>query len=247
MIHFPILRTRRLTVQLRELSFRQSIKLAAMPIDAEEAARTAFLRFAVESCKGVEDPVQWTAQERLLGVCHYLAAVRDDGPDFVLGGGGHYSDYLDGTVDTGPENVDVGEVGGDSWRVKRLTGTMAESIERLSGEVEGFAGRLHWLMGGMAVQMVRVGEITPDPDAGEGAFDEHLAARMRVMAEFPASELEALLGLYAKGRDALDHLFCVDFSDTGLVALPKKGGGDLPPVRFPVRAALTRTALEMVW
>lgn len=245
MIHFPILRTRRLTVQLKELSFRQSIRLAAMPVDAEEAARTAFLRYAVESCKGVEDPAQWTAQERMLAVCHYLAAVRDDGPDFELGGGGHYSDYLDGAMDASPDDIDVGEVGGDHWKVQRLTGAMAESIERLSGEIDGLTGRLHWLVGGMAAQMIRLGEIVPGPESGEGAFDEYLAARMRVMAEFPASELEALLELYTQGRAALDHLFCVDFSDTGLVALPKKGGGDLPPVRFPVRAALTRTALEM--
>ena len=245
MIHIPPLRTRRLTVQLKELSIVESITLAAMPIDAEEATCTAFLRRAVASCKGIEDPAQWTVQERMLGVCHYLAAVADDGPDFSLGKG-HYSDYLDGAADMKPGRVDVGEVGGDVWQVQHLTGAAAESIERLAGEVEGVAGRLHWHLGGMAAQMVRAGEAPPDPGEGEGAFDEYLAARMRVMGGFPASDFEALMARYALGRDKLDHLFHVDFSTDGLVALPKKGGGDLPPARFPSRSCFTRMALEMV-
>lgn len=245
MIHFPPLRTRRLTVQLKELSIGESIALAAMPIDAEEAGCTAFLRRAAASCKGITDPAQWTVQERMLAVCHYLAAVADDGPDFSLGRG-RYSDYLDGATDAKPGRVDVGTVGGDAWLVQHLTGAMAESIERLTGEVDGITGRLHWLMGGMAAQMVRASETPPDPADGEGAFDEYLAARMRVMASFPASDFEALMSRYALGRDELHHLFRIDFSANGLMALPKKGGGDLPPARFPFRTCLSRMALEMV-
>ena len=44
MIYFPPLRTRRLTVQLRELSIGDSLTLAAMPGHMEEASTTAFLR-----------------------------------------------------------------------------------------------------------------------------------------------------------------------------------------------------------
>lgn len=244
MIHIPVLRTRRLTVQLKELSLGESIALAAMPVQFEEAACTAFLRRAVVSCKGIEDPAQWTVQERMLGVCHYLAAVADDGPDFSLGEG-RYSDYLDGTADMTPGQVDVGEVGGDAWRMRHLTGVMAESIERMAGEVEGVSGRLHWLLGSMAAQMVRAGETPPDPCEGEGIFDEYLVARMRVMAGFPASDFEVLAVRHAQGRDKLHHLFHTEFSSDGLVALPK-GGGDLPPARFPARTCLTRMALEMV-
>lgn len=244
MIHIPVLRSRRLTVQLKELSIGESIALAAMPLHLEEAACTAFLRRAVVSCKGVEDPAYWTVPERMLGVCHYLAAVADDGPDFSLGEG-RYSDYLDGAADMKPDRVDVGDVGGDVWQVGHLTGAMAESIERMAGEVDGIAGRLHWQLGGMAAQLVRAGETPPDPADGEGAFDEYLVARMRIMAGFPASDFETLMTRYAQGRDKLDHLFHVDFSTDGLVALPK-GGGALPPARFPVRSCLTRMALEMV-
>lgn len=167
MIYFPPLRTRRLTVQLRELSIGDSLTLAAMPGHMEEASTTAFLRCAVDAAKvAVEDPARWTVQERILAVCHYLSATTEDGPDFSLGEG-HYSDYLQGEADiqTSVQAVEVGEVGGDTWHVRHLTGAMAESIERMAGEIEGLSGRLHWLFGAMAAQLVRTGEEVPDAAA----------------------------------------------------------------------------------
>ena len=251
MIHFPILRTRRLTAQLRELSIGESIAIAAMPPHLQEAECTAFLRAAVKSAQGVEDPAQWTVQERILGVCHYLAATAEDGPDFAVGSG-RYSDYLDGgaDVDTKVQQIEVGEVGGDAWLMRHLTGAMAESIERMAGEVLDAGGapipaRLHWILGAMAAQLVRAGESVPDSDAG-GAFDEFLAERMRVMIAFPESDFAALMGLYFDGRDRMHHLFRIEFSDEGIIAIPKGGAAEnLLPARFPVHSCLSRIALDM--
>lgn len=245
MINFPVLRTRRLTVQLRELSIGESIALAAMPVHLAEASCSAFLNKAVASVKGIESPAQWTVQERMLVVAHYLASVSEDGPDFSLGAG-HYSDYLDGAADiaTPVVPIEVGSVGGDTWSIRHLTGAMAESIERMAGECDGMTGRLHWLLAGMAAQMVRSGEAPVDPSDGEGVFDEFLIARMKVFAGYPESDFEVLMALYAGGRDKLNHLFQVEFAPDGLVALAK-GGGDLAPARFPVHACLSRMALEM--
>ena len=248
MIHFPALRTRRLTVQLRELTIGESIAIAAMPLHLEEAACTAFLRFAVQSVKGIEDPANWTVQERMLAVCHYLAATAADGPDFAIGDG-RYSDYLDGATDiqTQAQQIEVGEVGGDTWHIRHLTGAMAESIERMTGEVQGISGRLHWLLGAMAAQMVRAGESVPDASDGEGAFDEFLVARMRVMAAFPESDFSALMALYLGGREKLHHLFMVEFTSDGIMVMPKGGAAaELPPARFPVRTCLSGLALELV-
>lgn len=246
MINFPVLRTRRLTVQLRELSIGESIALAAMPVHLEQANCTAFLRKAVGSVKGIEDPAQWTVQERMLVVCHYLASVHEDGPDFSLGDG-HYSDYLDGATDIAlpVAALGIGAVGGDEWQIRHMTGAMAESIERSMGEVEGVSGRLHWLLGSMAAQLVLVSEVPVEPTSGEGAFDEFLAARMKVIAGYPESDFSDLMARYAEGRDKLHHLLRAEFAPDGLVALPK-GGGALPPARFPVRSCLSRMALEMV-
>jgi hypothetical protein len=205
MIYFPPLRTRRLTLQLRELSIGDSLALAAMPGHMEEASTTAFLRAAVDTSKsaGSDDPANWTVQERILAVCHYLSATTEDGPNFSLGEG-RYSDYLQGEADiqTLAQAVEVGEVGGDTWAVRHLTGAMAESIERMAGEVEGLSGRLHWLFGAMAAQLVRVGEDVPDSTA-EGIFEEHLLSRMRVLKGYPESDFARLMALYLDGRRGL--------------------------------------------
>jgi len=260
LIHFPLLRTRRLTVQLRELTIGESIAIAAMPPHLPEAECTAFLRAAVQSAQGIEDPADWTVQERMLAVCHYLAATAEDGPDFSLGEG-HYSDYLDGAADiqTQIPQVEVGELGGDVWHMRHLTGRMAESIERMAGEVQDaagnpLAGRLHWLLGGMAAQMVRTSETVPDDAVADGAFDEWLVARMRVFSSFPETDFAALMNLYYVGRAKLHHLFRIGFTQDGIVAMPKEqpqAQGEpeahtLSPARFPVRAALSRLALELV-
>lgn len=251
MIHFPVLRMRRLTVQLRELTIGESIKIAAMPVHLEEASVTALLRFAVESVKGkdiIEDPAHWTVQERIMTVCHYLASTSDGEPDFSIGKG-RYTDYLDGGNDSGliETSINIGGVGGDIWHIRHLTGAMAESIERVSGELGGISGKLHWLLGGMASQLTIEGENSLSPTDGEGKFDQFLVNRMKVMAGYPESDFNALLGLYFSGREKLHHLFHIEFSNSGIVSLPKGGAAsDLPPARFPVSTCLSSIVLNLV-
>jgi len=249
MIYFPPLRTRRLTVQLRELSIGDSLALAAMPGHMEEACTTAFLRYVVDAAKvAVEDPARWTVQERILAVCHYLSATTEDGPDFALGEG-HYSDYLQGEADiqTSVQAIELGEVEGDTWHIRHLTGAMAESIERMAGEIEGLSGRLHWLFGAMAAQLVRAGEEVPDAADGEGAFDEFLLSRVMVLKGYPDSDFARLMALYFEGRDKLHHFFKLEFTDDGIVSMPKGGVADnLPPARFPVHTCISRMARELV-
>lgn len=251
MIYYPVLRMRRLTVQLRELSIGESIKIASIPVHLKEASITAMLRFAVESVKGkdiIEDPAHWTVQERIMAVCHYLASISDGEPDFTIGKG-RYSDYLDGGSDSGlmESDINIGEVGGDIWHIRHLTGAMAESIERLSGELDGISGRLHWLLGGMAAQLTIEGENSPNPIDGEGKFDQFLVDRMKVMAGYPESDFNALLGLYFAGREKLHHLFHIEFDNNEIVSLPKGGAAsDLPPARFPVSTCLSRVVLDLV-
>lgn len=250
MIHFPPLRMRRMTVQLREISIGESIAVASMPTHLEQASSTAFLRYAVASTGDLQsDPAGWTVQERLMTICHYLAAVSDDGPDFSVGDDGHYSDYLD--VDLGAsipalgETVPIGVIGGDAWHIGHLTGAMAESVERLSGEIQGISGKLHWMLGCMAAQLQRDDETIPD--ANDGAFDQFLIERMRVFAGFPESDFSSLLGAYMSGRERLHHLFKVEFSDNGLVAIPRGGAAsNLPSARFPVSSCLSQFTRHMV-
>jgi len=244
-IYFPALRTKRLTVQLRELTIGESLQLAAMPPHKPEAVCTAFLRSAVAETKGISDPSQWTVGERLLVIAQYMAATLEDGPDFSLGDG-RYSDYLNGERDIDDVLVDVGEVGGDVWKARHLTGGMAEAIERLDGEVPNITGRLHWLYGAMAAQLVRVSEEVPTPEQGEGAFDEWLLDRMKVLLAYPDSDAELMMGLYLNAREKMQHLFRVDFVADGIVAMPKGGAAvNLPPARFPAHTCLSKFARQM--
>lgn len=244
MLYFPPLRTARLTLTYQELTIGQSIALAGMPPDAEMAGCTAMLRSVCTVEKGPADPGDWTVQERMFALCHYLAVVSDDGPDFAVGDG-RYTDYLDAGRAAVPERSDTFEVQGDAWHAVHLTGAAAEAIERLRGEVEGLNGRLHWLLGGMAAQLRRAGEEAPSPSSAGDAFDQFLVDRMQTFTAFPESAFAQLLAGYHEARFALAHLFDVDFGATGLVAMPKGGADGLPPARFPFASCLTAVARRL--
>jgi hypothetical protein len=244
-VYFPAVRTKRLTVQVRELTIGESLTLAAMPPDRPEQVCTAFLRAAIADVKGIADPIQWTTAERLFVVANYMAATLDDGPDFTLGDG-RFSDYLDGERDIAIELADVGEVGGDVWKARHLTGGMAEAIERLQGEVPVVSGRLHWLYGAMAAQLVREGEDAPRPEDSEGTFDRWLVDRMGTLLSYPDSDAELMMGFYLSAREQLQHLFHLDFVRDGIVAMPKGGVAlTLPPARFPAYSCLSSFARQM--
>ena len=252
MISFPILRTRRLTIQLRELTISETAAIAALSPDAEQAECTAFLRAAVASVsQGESDPAKWTVEERTLAVCHYLAVTSADGPDFSVGDG-HYSDYLDGAKDISSlEAVLLGEFLGDKWSIRPLTGRYAESIERILGEVLDDKGnpipaRLHWTAGAMAASLLRAGEELP-PEGTDGEIDEWLTDRIRVLTAFPERDFIVLLEAFYNGREKISHLFTPVFRADGIAFLPKEGAADdLPLARFPARACLSEIALQMV-
>lgn len=251
MKHFPPLRTKRISVQLKEISIGDAIRISAMPVQADEAGKTAFLRASVETTKGCDpDPARWTVQERTIAVCHYLASILEDGPDFSLSGGvGRYSDYLDGAADIPASMVDapIGEVGGDEWRVAHLLGAHAEAIERTHGSIEGFSGRLHWLMGCMAAQLRRTGEDQgPDPVDMPGEYEDWLIARINTLSGYPESDFADLMGRYLTGREKLHHLIRIEQADDGLICLPKEGAAEgLPPARFPVHTCISRLAHDL--
>lgn len=247
MIHFPILRTRRLTVQLQEISIGNAIAIAGMPEHLEQSECTAFLKAVTKNVSsGPQSPSDWTLQERTMAIAHYMASTLEDGPDFSLKSG-KYSDYLDGAADISPAmtKTPIGEIGGDHWSFRHLTGGMLESIERLSGEIPEFSMRTHWQFGCMAAQLIRDNEELPEINS-DGQFDEWLLKRMQVLKEFPETEFTTLLLGYEAGKEKLHHLFSYDFSDDGIVILPKGGlGGELPPARFRGRSCLSAIAFDL--
>lgn len=242
MKHFPELKTARLSVTLRELSIGQAIAVAGFPNASKEAERTKFLREAIASVgRGPADPAEWTVQERSFCVALYLAATLIDGPDFSVGDH-HYSDYLDAEADGNETITEIGNIGGDDWSVQHLTGGMAEAIERIVGEID-VPARYHWLLGAMSAQLIRAGDEAVEVNSSE--YDQWLLARMRVFNEFPESDFEILLSGYYEGRAVLHHLFDYEFSDDGIVILPRQGGAGISPAVFPVRRCISAVALGM--
>ncbi|MGP5563724.1 hypothetical protein [Vreelandella alkaliphila] len=237
MINFPVLRTKRLTVRMKELAMIDAIALAAIPDYLNEEATTAFLRASIDSVQGVENPEDWTVQERTMAVCHYMASALDDGPDFSLAGGeARFSDYLLGDQDYPDDLIDIGDIEGDRWEVRHLTGAMAGSIERLQGELPKVTGDAHWRIGRMAAQLIPNGKAVPTG----GDIDAAMIERMRVIAGYPESVFARLMGAFEKSRQALDHLFILEADEHGLIALPREGSAaEKPPARFPVSACLT--------
>ena len=242
-INFPVLRTKRLTVKLKELSISESIALAKIPSHLEQAATTEFLNFAIENKSECPPVAEWTIAERTMAICHYLSCVVDDSPDFAVGENGTFMDYLDGekdikTIDT---IIDLGDLGGDFWRIRHLTGWAAETIERLDGAIDGISGRLHWLLGSMAAQLVR-----KDEDCPLNFDEDWLLQRMKVMAALSESDFIALSFMHQSGIEKLHHLFAIDFDDEGIIVLPTtKREVDLPPARFRARSCLSGFSQRM--
>lgn len=249
MKHFPILRAARFTLQLKELSFSAAIAVASIPDHLFEAETTLFLQHAIaEVSQGIADPLDWTVQERMLAVSSYLCSVSDDGPNFAVSGvenSAKYFDYVDMQNDYKLDSVFAGEIGGDQWHLAQLTGRMAESIERLEGEIEGIEPRLHWQLGAMAAQLHIENELPPVFET-DGQYDEWLLGKMRVFFEYPETEFNQLIHAYYLGMAQLKHLFSIKFSDDGIVAeQTSEAVGDLPPARFPTSTCLTPFALAM--
>jgi len=251
MIAFSPLRTRRLAVKLRELSIVNAGTLAAVPPERFEESTTTFLQMVIESADAptvhhVTDPKNWTVQERMLVVGHYLAHTTGEeggGANFMLGDG-YYMDYLNVSRDTPDFPIALGSHGGDEWQISPVTGAMAEAIEQLNGHIPKVAGQLHWMLGAMAAQLVRVGELAPDPTLDSLNYLEWLKNRMQIISEYPESEFLGLYAMRHRGNKLLMHFFETVEIDEGFVALPHEGSEaeSLPPARFPVSACVSEFA-----
>ena len=245
MINIPPLRVKRFTAHMRELSIRDAISLAAIPPDMQHEAASFFIKCAVTKVDGiVQDTDQWTFQERTMVICHYMASTYDDGPDFSLDNGSKYSDYLAGRDFKG-DSVDVGEIEGDQWAARQLTGRLACSIERLTGEVEDVNQYTYWQLALMAAQMV------PNGDAGDDLtdsdLDQFILDRINVIAGFPESSFSILLSKWHAAVEEMQHLIFIAFDSEGVLCLNSDEGGSLGsnPARFPAGSVVTPLARGM--
>ena len=256
MIQFTPMRTKRLTVDLRELSIDDAEALCLMPESLDQAGTTAMLnRIVLDGGRpfpGQEaDPRQWTVQERTFVMAHYMAHTTSDGsPDFAVASG-KFSDYLlDGTDYI--EEISLGVIDGEEILMRPLLGYQAEAIERmlLSGRFR--ANRLSWWAAAMACQMRPANE-EPKEGLSDADYAEWLAVRTEVIRELPESEFAELLFAFLDGTERLAHFFRIVFADDGIAVSPKpvepveEGEvSGLPPARFPVRSTISESSLQIL-
>lgn len=234
MLIFPILRTRRIAVTLREIQLGEAEAICKMPPDLHEATTTEFLRRVADGAQApapgyVTDPRLWTVEERARLVCHYLSQVADSGADFAVGENGKLSDYLRFEADLMTTEVKLGEVAGKQRVLRPLLGWHAELLERSCAE------RGDWLIGVIACQVHDAADAQPDYlQMTDIALLEWLKERMDAVRKLPESDFESIYQAWARGKRDIEHFFISSVSDEGIVFWPQeeKEAGPRSPARF---------------
>lgn len=247
MILFQPLRTRRICVRLRELSIGEAIAICKLPAERHEMVATEFLRMVASAAETpqatyITNPRLWTVQERALLVCHYMAQVSTEGPDFAVGQNGLMSDYVVFDSDIKSETVEVGTVAGEKRVVRPLLGIHAEILERLC------ESRGEWLIGAMACQFSVAGDLEPDLESlGDVKLVEHIESRMEWVRGLPESDFEELLAAYTTAQQGMHHFFDVNFDDAGVIFEPQtnREAGPDHPARFRAVSCISRAAREL--
>jgi len=246
MIIFPHLRTKRLAVRLRELTLGEAIAVCKLPAERHELTTTEFLRFVASAAEApqaryITDPRLWSVEERTLLVCHYLAQVSDDGPDFAVGNTAKLTDYVAFDADLAQDRLELGVVAGKPMAMRPLIGLQAEILERAC------ANRGEWLIGAMACQMLPTGEPEPQwADLSDIQALEWVKERSEAIRALPESDFEALLLAYSDCARKLHHFFAISFDDQGVVCEPSAGeAGNQTPARFRAAACLSGASLRL--
>jgi hypothetical protein len=240
MIHFAPIRTRRLSIRLKEISIGEAVKLCSMSLDRYEATASEFLRMVLDEARcpselHVADPRAWTVQERMWAISSYLCVMQDGDFNFKVGDNAHFTDYLVPNTDYPVKAADLGEIGGDQWTMRPLLGAEAEAIEITQYERGSGSGRLHWISGAMAAQLRRKTEAAaPNALKDFTGYTAWLKERMAVIEKFPESSFTELLRQFWIGQDRLTHFFRIGFDESGVVSLPggKEAGEAIRPARF---------------
>ena len=259
-MHIHPLEINRMTVEMTELTVGQSLSVSHIPSTLYEQQITKMLRYCVTSAIGVDaDPINWTVQERYLAISHYLScsyASDDDGDgyNFTIGSG-NYFDYLDFSLNAPASNetLNIGELGGDNWNIRHLTGAMAEAIETTCGTVDT-SKTVHFLVGSMAAQLFITGEKPPEFELKKDLYD-WMANRIETFLAYPERDFISLLNLFYVYRKQLNHFFDVRDSHNGFVIYSTKkplltnDKGEvvtgLVPTRFLAIPCLTRQVTDL--
>lgn len=238
--------TRRISVEMSEMLIDDVEKLCEIPAVYEQRTVSELLRRIckpIDRPNAVADPRFWSVNERIYVVAGYMAATRDDGPDFPVGAqdsDGHFSDYLL------PDTDYVADIpftyGGESLVFSPLLGYQAEIIESLIAGGAYKSTDYSWWCGAMAACVRDAGE-EPIRYTDDASYEAELVKRITTIRSMPESDFVGLFQAYLGATMAGAHLVHAITSSYGVIASPvtepKEGVPELAPARFPAHSCIS--------
>jgi hypothetical protein len=238
--------TRRISVEMSELLIEDVEKLCEIPAIYEQRTVSELLR---RICKPIDrpgavaDPRFWSVNERIFVVASYMAATRDDGPDFPVGekgSGAHFSDYLLANTDYASDIPFSFE--GEALLFSPLLGYQAEIIEALIAGGTYKPTDFSWWCGAMAA-CVRGANDDPLEYTDDASYETALVGRIAAIRQMPEAKFVGLFHAYLDATQMGAHLVHAITSSHGVIAAPvsepKEGGPELAPARFPAHTCIS--------
>lgn len=255
MITFTSIRTTRFTFTLQELSLGDARFL--IEIQNNEQQRGEFLKRAIKSIHWNKEQEkafnlgELTVQERLYIECMYLSSTSDT-PNFIVSNG-KLSDFLMSLKQFNPDmnEASVGEIDGQEWFIRPLTGAMLEIIEDILFQKDK-CERIDWIIASMASQFFKKkNEIEPvDPYLSPVEYEEYIKNMIDVFNSLPESAFAEFLSVFFTiGLPKITHFFNINFDDKGVICMPaeeEKEGLELNPARFLSVSAISSITLQIL-
>lgn len=238
--------TARISVEMSEMLIEDVEKLCEIPAVFEQRTVSELLRRVctpIDRPGAVTDPRFWSVNERIFVVATYMAATRDDGPDFPVGNdknGGHFSDYLLSDTDY------VGDIpftsGGRDMLFTPLLGYQAEIIEALIAGGTYKATDFSWWCAAMAA-CVRGADEEPVPYTDDASYEAALVSRITPIRKLKDRQFVGLFHDFLEVQQRGAHLVHAITSSFGVVAAPvserAEGEPELAPACFPAHTCIS--------
>lgn len=231
--------TKRINAKMRELTMREAIDLCAIPDHLQELGISRALQAVVaETNLPLE---QWTVQERMAAVGHYITA-QEEGDWALLDGVSYAQCLLEQDYPEQPYRFEQAD--GAMMEIVPLTGEYAEACERavVGLNAEHFAAAGNWVMAAMAATVRLAGS------EWDGTADEFVQENIKRLQELPESAFAELHNHFQAAWQQMAHGFHLAFDADGLFALARvqEGGAGLVPVRFQFIACIG-SATAALW
>ena len=237
------LASKRLSVEFKEIATDDSVKVLSIPEPSYQLTEYEFLKAVIRETNLPLN--QWTQQERILAVAHYLHS-KNKGEVFIGGEFSieHYADFNRDYPDKLRPNRVIAD---DQWYVIPLLGALVDCIERIQFDFDS-PRDLVWQSGLLAAQLRNKQD--SDPDLNNP--DDWMRARIQVFLKYPESVAHELVDFLEVANERLWHFFRLDLSSLGdgvvvmpLMGIEGKGAAvNAPPARFRAYYCLDRRTTE---